>query len=107
MKINWSKGLAILAMLALFVACATELRAQDTSSMPAVPQQAAQTLTGDQQAAANSALCSAIGSHFPNPAISQANPRLIERSAIARNSPLYSAIALDPALFRLLPLKVA
>jgi hypothetical protein len=50
------------------VACATELRAQISSYIPAAPSQAAQALTGSQQSAANSALCSAIGSHFPNPA---------------------------------------
>ena len=80
MKIHWSKRSAILAMLAFFVACATELRAQDTNSMPAVPQQAAQALTGDQQAAANSALCSAIGSHFPNP--TSAGPSALSDPAV-------------------------
>lgn len=67
MNTRWSKQLATLATLALLAACATELRAQD-SSIPAVPQQAAAALTGDQQSAAKSALCSAIGSHFSNPA---------------------------------------
>jgi len=69
MSTHRSRRSSILAMLALFLASATALRAQDTgSSMPAVPPQAAAALTGDQQSAANSALCSAIGSHFPNPA---------------------------------------
>jgi hypothetical protein len=36
------------------------------NSLPGT-QQAAGVLTGDQQSAANSALCSALGSHFPNP----------------------------------------
>jgi hypothetical protein len=65
----------MLVMLALLVVRATPLRAQDMGgsipavpSMPAAPAQAAAALTGDQQSAANSALCSAIGSHFPNPA---------------------------------------
>jgi hypothetical protein len=57
----------IIAAVALTVACATELRAQISNYLPAAPS-AAQALTGDQQSAANSALCSAIGSHFPNPA---------------------------------------
>jgi len=57
----------IIAAVALTVACATELRAQISNYLPAAPS-AAQALTGDQQSAANSALCSALGSHFPNPA---------------------------------------
>jgi hypothetical protein len=68
MNTQWPMKLAVLAMLVLVATSSTELRAQDSSSMPAVPQQAVQALTGDQQTAANSALCSAIGSHFPNPA---------------------------------------
>ena len=57
----------IIAAVALTVACATELRAQISNYLPAAPS-AAQALTGGQQSAANSALCSALGSHFPNPA---------------------------------------
>jgi hypothetical protein len=67
MSTHWTKRSAIIAALALLVACATELRAQISNYIPAAPS-AAQALTGDQQTAANSALCSAIGSHFPNPA---------------------------------------
>jgi uncharacterized lipoprotein YajG len=67
MSTHWTKRSVIIAALALLAACATELRAQISSYMPAVPP-AAQALTGGQQSAANSALCSAIGSHFPNPA---------------------------------------
>jgi len=67
MSTHWTKRSVIIAALALLAACATELRAQISSYMPAVPS-AAQALTGGQQSAANSALCSAIGSHFPNPA---------------------------------------
>ena len=75
MSTQWSKRSVIIATLAILVACATESRAQLSSYIPAapqsltpaVPQQAAQALTGDQQTAANSALCSAIGSHVPNP----------------------------------------
>jgi hypothetical protein len=68
MSIQSSKRSVIIATLAILLACATELRAQISSYMPAAPSQAAQALTGSQQSAANSALCSAIGSHFPNPA---------------------------------------
>jgi len=81
MNIKSSSRLAFIAILMLFAAFSTELLAQDASSTQsasppqdassaaAAPQQAAAAaLTGDQQSAANSALCSAIGSHFPNPA---------------------------------------
>jgi hypothetical protein len=68
MMTQWSKRSAIIATLAILVSGATESRAQLSSYIPTAPQQAAQTLTGGQQTAANSALCSAIGSHFPNPA---------------------------------------
>ena len=69
MNSHRSNQSAIIAMLALLVACPAGLHAQDTgSSMPEGAQQAAAALTGDQQSAANSALCSAVGSHFPNPA---------------------------------------
>jgi hypothetical protein len=94
---SWNR-LAFIATLMLFAGFSTELLAQDagstqdTSSPPAAsapqdassppaasapqdagstaaaPQPAAAALTGDQQTAANSALCSAIGSHVPNPA---------------------------------------
>lgn len=63
-----SKRSIVIATLALLMACATESRAQISSYIPSAPGQAAQALTGSQQSAANSALCSAIGSHFPNPA---------------------------------------
>ena len=67
MNTHLSKRSIVVATLALTVACATELRAQISNYLPAAPS-AAQALTGGQQSAANSALCSAIGSHFPNPA---------------------------------------
>jgi hypothetical protein len=64
---HWSMQSAIILTLGLLAARPTELRAQDAGgSVPGVPQQAAAVLTGDQQSAANSALCSALGSHFPN-----------------------------------------
>jgi hypothetical protein len=69
MRTRWSKQSAILVTLALLVMRPSILPAQDAGgSMPGVPQQAAAVFTGDQQSAANSALCSALGSHFPNPA---------------------------------------
>jgi hypothetical protein len=68
MSTQWTKRSVVFGTFAILVAFATELRAQSSSYMPAVPSQAAQALTGGQQSAANSALCSAIGSHFPNPA---------------------------------------
>jgi hypothetical protein len=76
-----SKQSAILVTLALLVSSPTKLRAQDTGiSMPGVPPQAAGALTGDQQSAASSALCSAIGSHFPNPA--SAGPSALSDPAV-------------------------
>src|ERR1700722_15464941 len=69
MSTHWSMQSAIILTLGLLAARPTELRAQDAGgSMPGVPQQAVAGLTGDQQSTANSALCSALGSHFPNPA---------------------------------------
>ena len=79
MNTKSSSRLAFIATLMLFATFSTELLAQDAgstdaspppdaSAAAAAPQQAAAALTGDQQTAANSALCSAIGSHFPNPA---------------------------------------
>jgi len=70
---QWSRQSALVAVivaaLAFIVTFPVGLRAQDTgSSMPQAAQQAAATLTSDQQSAANSALCSAIGSQVPNPA---------------------------------------
>jgi hypothetical protein len=56
---------AIAAALAFLATYPAGLRAQGMgSSMP----QAAAALTGDQQSAANSALCAAIASQVPNPA---------------------------------------
>ena len=69
MGTHWSVLSAIILTFAALAAGPTELRAQDAGgSTPGVPQQAAAVLTGDQQSAANSALCSALGSHFPNTA---------------------------------------
>jgi hypothetical protein len=66
MMSHWSKQAAIVVTLALLLAWPAGLRAQDTgSSMPQAAQQAASALTGGQQSAANSALCSAIGK-LPN-----------------------------------------
>jgi len=68
MSSKWSKRSVIITTLALLMGCATELRAQISNYLPSAPSQAAQALTGGQQSAANSALCSALASHFPNPA---------------------------------------
>jgi hypothetical protein len=60
--------IAVVALVFLAV-YSGKLRAQDNgSSMPQTAQQAAGALTGDQQSAANSALCSALGNQVPNPA---------------------------------------
>ena len=108
MKIRSVKLSATFATLVVLVAFATQSRAQDSGSMPAVPQtapapqdaaappaaavpqdaaapQAAAALTGDQQTAANSALCSALASHVPNPASASpsalSDPSLISTAA--------------------------
>jgi hypothetical protein len=81
MNSHWSNQSAIIAMFALLMACPAGLRAQDTGpSMPGGEQQVAAALTGDQQSAANSALCSAVGSHFPNPA--SAGPSALSDPAV-------------------------
>ena len=79
MNTHLSKRSIVVATLALTVACATELRAQISNYLPAAPS-AAQALTGSQQSAANTALCSAIGSHFPNPA--SAGPSALSDPAV-------------------------
>ena len=66
---------------ALLAAYPSGLRAQDSSSSTTqTAQQAAGALTGDQQSAANKALCSAIGSQVPNPAA--AAPSDLSSSAV-------------------------
>jgi hypothetical protein len=80
MSTQWSKGSVFIATLTILMACATESRAQLGSYIPAAPSQAAQALTGGQQTAANSALCSAIGSHIPNPA--SAGPSALSDPAV-------------------------
>lgn len=79
MNTHLSKRSIIVAALALLVACATNLRAQISSYMPAAPQ-AAQALTGGQQSLANTALCSAVSSHIPNPA--SAGPSALSDPAV-------------------------
>lgn len=81
MRTQWSKQSAILIALALLAACPTKLRAQDLGgSVPGVPQQASAALTGAQQSAANNALCSAVGSHFPN--VSSVSPSALSDPAV-------------------------
>ena len=104
---QWSKQsalfAAIVAALAFLVAYPEGLRAQDTgSSMPQAAQQAAAALTGDQQSAANSALCSALGSQVPNPAAAApsvlGSPAVISAAAStfagSTNLPLPSATSM-------------
>jgi hypothetical protein len=74
-------GLFAIVGAALCAAYPSGLRAQDAgSSMAPTAQQAAGALTGDQQSAANKALCSAIGSQVPNPAA--AAPSDLSSSAV-------------------------
>ena len=83
MNTHLSKRMTMVAALALLVSFSTTMRAQDSGSVSAVAPQAgaaAQALTGDQQTAANSALCSAMGSHFPNPA--SAGPSALSDPAV-------------------------
>jgi hypothetical protein len=82
MNSHWSNQSAVIAMFALLVVCAAGSRAQDTgSSVPGGMQQTAAALTGEQQsAAAHSALCSAVESHFPNPA--SAGPSALSDPAV-------------------------
>ena len=83
MNTHLSKRITMVATLALLVSFSTTMRAQDSGSVSAVAPQAgaaAQALTGDQQTAANSALCSAMGSHFPNPA--SAGPSALSDPAV-------------------------
>src|SRR5271169_4937011 len=86
--------LAVIATALVFlVARPPGSRAQDTGSSMApaapdagqqtpaqAPQQAAAALTSDQQSAANSALCSAIGSQIRNPAA--ATPSVLSSPAV-------------------------
>jgi hypothetical protein len=86
MNAYWTKQVAIIEIVALLVMCPAALHAQDTgSSLSGGIQQGAAALTGDQQSAANSALCSALASHFPNPASAPpsalSNPALLSAAA--------------------------
>ncbi len=72
---------AVVAMLTFLSACPAAVRAQDSaSSMAQSAQQAAATLTGSQQSAANSALCSAVSSQVPNAA--SADPSVLSSPAV-------------------------
>jgi hypothetical protein len=69
------------AAVAFLLANPAGLRAQDTgAAVPPAAQQAAGALTGDQQSAANKALCSAIGSQVPNHA--SATPSDLSSTAV-------------------------
>jgi hypothetical protein len=79
---SWRAALTTIAAgLALLAARPTPARAQASgSSMAQSAQQAVGSLTGEQQSAANSALCSAVGSQVPNPAA--ASPSLLSSPSI-------------------------
>ncbi len=82
---RWSRQSALYAVVAaaltFLVVRPAGLHAQDMgSSMPQAAQQAAATLTGSQQSAANSALCSAIASQAPSPAA--ATPSLLSSPSV-------------------------
>ena len=98
MSIQRPTQLAVLAMLMLVVSFSTTLRAQDAGSMPAVPPQAgaaAQALTGDQQTAANSALCSAMGSSAGPSALSDPAVLTTAASSFAGSTSLPLSSATD------------
>ncbi len=79
----------VVAAFVLFASRPGELRAQGGSSMMQSAEQAAAGLTGDQQSAANSALCSALGSVAPNPAA--ASPSLLSSpSVISAAAPTFA-----------------
>src|SRR5215471_3748768 len=78
---RWTRRLVlttIVAVAALMAARPAVLRAQVGESSMA--QSAVGALTGEQQTAANSALCSAIGNQVPNPAA--ASPSLLSSPSI-------------------------
>jgi len=66
------------AGLALLTVLPAPVRGQDSGSSMA--QSAGSSLTGEQQSAANSALCSAIGNQAPNPAA--ASPSLLSSQSV-------------------------
>jgi hypothetical protein len=61
-----SKHSAVIAVLAFLLVYPVELRGQSLGSL--MPNAAPAALTGGQESLANKALCSALGSHVPNPA---------------------------------------
>ena len=90
-----SKRMTFVATLALLVSFSTTLRAQDAGSMPAVAAPAAQALTGDQQTAANSALCSAMGSSAGPSALSDPAVMTTAASTFAGSTSLPLSSATD------------
>jgi len=82
---NWCRRSVLVAVIvtvvAFLVARPAGLRAQDAggSTMQSA-QQAAGALTGAQQSAANSALCSVVGSQVSNPAA--ASPSLLSSPSV-------------------------
>ena len=76
---SWRAALTTIAAgVALLAASTAQLHAQVSGSSMA--QSAVGSLTGEQQTAANNALCSAIGNQVPNPAA--ASPSLLSSQSI-------------------------
>jgi hypothetical protein len=80
----------IIAPIVFFLVAPALSLAQDTGgSIAQSAQQATTGLTGDQQSAANSALCSAVSSHVPSPAA--ASPSLLSSpSIISAAAPMFA-----------------
>jgi hypothetical protein len=90
MNFHWSWRMATIGLLALAITGPTASRAQDTGSLTSGGmQQMAAGLTGNQQSAAKSALCSAISSHFPN-AASAGPSALSDPSVLSAAAPSFA-----------------
>jgi hypothetical protein len=72
------KQAAVIAALAFLLVYPVELRGQSVGSL--MPNAAPAALTGGQQSLANKALCSALGSHVPDPA--SANPSALSSPVV-------------------------
>jgi hypothetical protein len=112
MNTHLSKRMTMVATLALLVSFSATVRAQDAGSAPAAAPQAApdassvsavapqagaaaQALTGDQQTAANSALCSAMGSSAGPSALSDPAVLTTAASSFASSTSLPLSSATD------------
>ena len=76
------------AMLLIAVPC--RLSAQSMPALPAVPATSASSLSTNQQAAAKSALCSAVASKLPNPAAAGPSA-LTDPSVLAAAAPSFAS----------------